>query len=192
MISCLRGQLIGKTPPRVLIEVHGVGYECEVSMQTIYALPPLGEEILLQTHLQIREDAHQLYGFLSVTERTLFRQLIKINGIGPKVALALLSSHSLTGLKQAIFEGNIAFLTKAPGVGKKTAERLVIELRDKLATDGLSESPLPQATPNCPEYEAVSALVALGFKEQEAKRLVQKSHTPGMSRETLIKAALQG
>ncbi len=191
MISCLRGNLLSKEPPRILIDVNGVGYECEVSMQTFYGLPAAGESLLIHTHLQIREDAHQLYGFLTTQERTLFRQLIKINGIGPKVALALLSSQSVTELKQAIFEGNTALLTKAPGVGKKTAERLVIELRDKLTQDNTFEAQLPQAQTSDPSFEAISALVALGFKEPEAKRLVQSAHQPGITSEALIKAALQ-
>ncbi|MFZ2727483.1 MAG: Holliday junction branch migration protein RuvA [Methylococcaceae bacterium] len=193
MIGFLRGKLISKTPPALLVDVQGVGYEVEAPMTTFYELPALGEPVTLYTHLVIREDAHSLFGFINEADRLLFRTLIKVNGVGPKLALAILSGQSATEFAQAIHQGDINTLIRLPGVGKKTAERLLIELRDKLPA-------LPESNPiNAPVsithnnaiQEAISALCALGYKATDASKMVQAIPAEGKSCEQLIRLALQ-
>lgn len=199
MISFLRGQLAAKRPPWLTIEVHGVGYELEAPMTTFYNLPAVGEEVLLQTHLVIREDAHNLFGFATVADRALFRTLIKVNGVGPKLALTILSGLSAEAFQHCIQQADTHALVRLPGVGKKTAERLVIELRDRLT--GATESAVvtdPPAHFNAntaqdadPKQEAISALCSLGYKPIEAGKMIQALDSAGKSCEELIRLALQ-
>ncbi|ADZ91218.1 Holliday junction branch migration protein RuvA [Marinomonas mediterranea] len=196
MISRIVGTLIEKMPPELLVDVNGIGYEVYASMTTIYDLASIGETVVLHTHLQVKEDSHTLYGFHSKDERAVFRVLIKVNGIGPKMALAILSSMSTSELIENVQESNVDALVKIPGVGKKTAERLIIELRDKLgqaAKQDLFSTPkvLKQVQAD-PRQEAEAALVALGYKPQEASKAVAKVPQDGSDSETIIKAALKG
>jgi Holliday junction DNA helicase RuvA len=164
MIGRLTGTLAEKNPPQLLIDCSGVGYEVDVPMSTFYNLPPLGERVVLLTHLVVREDAHLLYGFLTAGERATFRELLKISGIGARTALALLSGLSVTELAQAVTQQQVARLTKVPGIGKKTAERLLLELKGKLAPDlGAAATPASDA-----QADIVQALIALGYNEREA------------------------
>jgi len=201
VIGRLRGQILEKQPPLVLIEANGVGYEVQLPMTCFYELPDLGQEAIVFTHFVVREDAHLLYGFNNKQERALFRELIKVNGVGPKLALAILSGMSAPQFVSAVEREDITTLVKLPGVGKKTAERLVVEMKDRFK--GLngdlfnsSEIELPAASAAAAseadaEAEAVSALVALGYKPQEASRLVSKVAKPGADCETLIRDALR-
>ena len=157
---------MAKTPPQVLIDVAGVAYEVDVPMSTFYALPPTGETLTLFTHLIVREDAHNLYGFASAEERTAFRQLIRISGIGARTALAVLSGMSVSDLAQSVAEQDAARLTRVPGIGKKTAERLLLELKGKVAEGG-------EARPGGRASEVLQALVALGYSEKEAAAAVK-------------------
>ena len=166
MIGHLRGKLAAKQPPYLLLEVHGVGYEIEAPMSTFYNLPAVGEEIHLYTHLVVREDAHLLFGFGSEQERRLFRTLLKVNGVGARTALAVLSGLSVQDLSQAIAAQDSARLIRIPGVGKKTAERLLLELKDKLQ-GGVMDS---IAKPVSSRADALHALLALGYNEKEAGR----------------------
>ena len=191
MIGSLRGRIASKTPPQLTVDVGGLGYELEAPMSTFFHLPAVGEEVRLLTHLVVREDAHVLYGFATEDERRLFRSLIKVSGVGPRIALALLSGISVSAFAQCVLNEDIGALTRVPGVGRKTAERLIVEMRDRLAA--------PQATPGAPvaaparaESEAYGALVALGYRPTEAARLL-KAVGPGThSTEELIRRALQG
>jgi len=176
--------------------VQGVGYEVNAPMTTFYDLPAVGETILLFTHLAVREDAHTLYGFSKLSDRALFRTLIKVNGVGAKMALTILSGMDAGNFAACVQAGDTATLVKLPGVGKKTAERLVVEMRDRLAdwnTDGAGSgtaaSPSPDVTN--PVEEAVSALVALGYKPQDASRMVRAVDTRDATTEEIIKTALQ-
>ena len=191
MIGFLRGRLITKTPPTLLIDVQGVGYEVEAPMTTFYELPPLGAELTLYTHLVIREDAHSLFGFSAEAERTLFRTLIKVNGVGPKLALAILSGQSAAEFGQAIHNSDMNALIRLPGVGKKTAERLLIELRDRLPALPETETLNPATLNNNAVQEAISALCALGYKSADASKMVQAIPAEGKSCEQLIRLALQ-
>lgn len=175
MITQLSGVLVEKYPPQITIDVHGVAYELDVSMQTFYLLPECGQPVVLKTHLSIREDAHVLFGFLTREERTLFRQLIKVSGVGPKTALGILSSLSCQELATTIDEGNIKRLSAAPGIGKKTAERLILELRGKIGGAAL---PL-FATPAVASVhdDILSALLALGYNDKEAKSAIKNLAT---------------
>ena len=164
MIGKLTGLLAEKSPPLVVIDVHGVGYEISVPMSTFYNLPPLGDKVSLLTHFVVREDAQILFGFLSVEERATFRQLIKISGVGPKMALSLLSGLSVAELAAAVTRQDIARLVKVPGVGKKTAERLLLELKGKLGAD----LALPVNVASDAQADILQALVALGYSEKEA------------------------
>lgn len=164
MIGRLSGVIAEKTPPQVLIDVAGVGYEVDVPMSTFFNLGPLGERAVLLTHLTVREDAHQLFGFLTHEERTTFRQLIKISGVGPKMALGLLSGLSVPELAQAVSCQETGRLTKVPGIGKKTAERLLLELKGKLGPD----LALPATVANDAQADILQALVALGYSEKDA------------------------
>jgi Holliday junction DNA helicase RuvA len=188
VIGSLRGVLIAKAPPQLVLEAGGVGYEIEAPMSTFYMLPPVGHELRLLTHLVVREDAHMLYGFATDTERQLFRDLLRVTGIGPKLALAILSGSSVEAFTQCVLAQDAAALTRIPGVGRKTAERLLVEMRDRLqAAVQASGGPAVGA-----EAEALSALVALGYKPAEASRLLQAVRAPGASTEDLIRGALQG
>ena len=170
MIGRIQGILAEKNFPQIVVSCHGVGYEIDVPMSTFYPLPRTGEEVTLLTHLVVREDAHLLYGFLTAGERTAFRQLLKISGVGPKVALAVLSGLSVDDLAAAVTNGDAARLTKVPGIGKKTAERLVLELRDKL----------PRVTGTARAESAdgggdvIGALLGLGYNEREAQAAVKQ------------------
>ena len=167
MIGRLSGKLIEKQPPQIIVDVQGLGYEVDVPMSTFYNLPGLGESITLFTHLVVREDAHLLYGFGSDDERRTFRQLLKISGVGPKLALSVLSGLSVADLAQTVAMQETGRLTKIPGVGKKTAERLVLELRDKL--DHVSSVAGSSATPKASSGDVLNALLTLGYNEREAQ-----------------------
>ncbi len=167
MIGRLSGKLIEKQPPQIIVDVQGLGYELDVPMSTFYNLPGLGESITLFTHLVVREDAHLLYGFGSDDERRAFRQLLKISGVGPKLALSVLSGLSVADLAQTVAMQETGRLTKIPGVGKKTAERLVLELRDKL--DHVSSVAGSSTTPKANSGDVLNALLALGYNEREAQ-----------------------
>jgi len=164
MIGRLTGVIAEKTPPQVVIDVAGVGYEVDVPMSTFFNLGALGERAVLLTHLTVREDAHQLFGFLTHEERATFRQLIKISGVGPKMALGLLSGLSVPELAQAVSRQEIGRLTKVPGIGKKTAERLLLELKGKLGAD----LALPATVANDAQADILQALIALGYSEKDA------------------------
>jgi len=190
MISFLRGKLVVKTPPLLVLDVNGVGYEIEAPMTTFYELPVLGVEITLHTHLVIREDAHSLFGFATEADRTMFRTLIKVNGVGPKLALTILSGQSAEQFHQCIHDNDIQALMRLPGVGKKTAERLVIEMRDRLPNLGETATLTPIV--GNAKQEAVSALCSLGYKPLDATKMVQGIHSEGKSCEDIIRLALQG
>lgn len=197
MIGRLRGLLAWKQPPYLMIDAQGVGYELEASLTTFQTLPEVGAEVTLLTHLAVREDAHTLYGFASPAERSLFRNLIRVTGIGPRLALLILSGMSVEMFGRCVREGDSASLTRLPGIGKKTAERLIIELRDRIGELGLDPTAvvLPggrAAAPTInPVDDAISALVALGYKLPEASRMVQSLDTDGLTSEAIIRLALQ-
>jgi Holliday junction DNA helicase RuvA len=196
MIGFLRGVLREKQPPGLLLDVQGVGYEVNAPMTTFYDLPAVGETITLFTHLAVREDAHTLYGFSKLSDRTLFRTLIKVNGVGAKMALTILSGMDAGSFAACVQVGDTAALVKLPGVGKKTAERLVVEMRDRLAdwdTGGAAQGAAasPPADVANPVEEAVSALIALGYKPQDASRMVRAVDTRDVTTEEIIKTALQ-
>ncbi|MGY6278195.1 Holliday junction branch migration protein RuvA [Methylomonas sp. MgM2] len=196
MIGFLRGKLIHKSPPQLVLDVQGVGYEVEAPMSTFYDLPALGEEIKLHTHLVVREDAHILFGFASEMERTLFRTLIKVNGVGPKMALTILSGQSVEEFYRCVDDNDVKALVRLPGVGQKTAERLMVEMRGRLpelsgvaASDYRSRSSV--SAPNSPKQEAISALCALGYKPQDASKMVQSVAGEDKSCEDIIRLALR-
>lgn len=202
MIGRLRGIILEKQPPQVLLEVQGVGYEIQMPMTCFYALPETGHEAIVYTHFVVREDAQLLFGFTNKQERTLFRELIKVNGVGPKLALAILSGMSAQQFVNTVERQEINALIKLPGVGTKTAERLVVEMKDRFkgmngdlfALGGSDLTPSVSAandTANDPESEAVAALVSLGYKPQEASRMVSKAARPGADCESLIRDALR-
>jgi Holliday junction DNA helicase RuvA len=193
MIGSVRGRIASKTPPQLMVDVGGLGYELEAPMSTFFHLPAVGEEVSLLTHLVVREDAHVLYAFATEAERRLFRSLIKVSGVGPKIALALLSGISVEAFSRCVVNEDITALTKVPGIGRKTAERLIIEMRDRLKDSETSAGAMPVATAAAsPESEAYGALIALGYRPAEATRLL-KAVGPGThSTEELIRRALQG
>jgi len=196
MIGFIRGKLVSKNPPQLLIDVQGVGYEVEAPMTTFYDLPSLGEELSLYTHLVIREDAHILFAFSTEPDRAMFRMLIKVNGVGPKLALTILSGQSAEEFHRCIHDNDIQALVRLPGIGKKTAERLIIEMRDRLP-DSIEPSGSGQGTVATqiqanPKQEAMSALCALGYKPQDASKMVQNIAQEDKSCEDIIKLALQG
>lgn len=199
MIGRLRGVLVSKQPPQLLIDVAGVGYELEAPMSTFYDLPPCGSELTLHTHLVVREDAHQLFGFATETERAMFRHLIKISGVGARLALTILSGMSADDLARCVQDNDAARLVRLPGIGKKTAERLIMELRDRLRDWGLTAPGVRMdrpahngvAVPSDPVADAVSALEALGYKPQEATRMVGGVEKADLTSEQIIRAALQ-
>ena len=194
MIARLSGILIAKQPPLLVIDVAGVGYEVEAPLSVFYDLPEIGKPLVLLTHLQVKDDGHTLFGFASESERVLFRQLLKISGIGAKLALTILSGATADELARFVAEADTASLTRLPGIGKKTAERIIIELRDKLDNLPSDSSVLPGgafAKPATAASEATNALGSLGFKPQEASRLVRLVSKPDMSAEDIIRLALQ-
>jgi Holliday junction DNA helicase RuvA len=172
MIGRLTGILVDKTPPQLTLDVQGVAYEVDVPMSTFYNLPQNGERVTLFTHLVVREDAHLLYGFGTESERRAFRQLLKVNGIGAKIALSLLSGLSVTELSQAVTLQETARLTRVPGIGKKTAERLLLELKDKLGADLTQSIGVNRAQPATSDI--MHALVALGYSEREATSAIRE------------------
>lgn len=171
MIGRLHGKLLEKNPPQILIDVSGVGYEVDVPMSTFCNLPEVGGELTLHTHFVVREDAQLLYGFATLAERAVFRALIKISGVGPKIALALLSGITVDQLKDAVDRGETGLLTKVPGIGKKTAERLVLELKGKLAGTGATTAAVPTSGARA---DVAAALIALGYSEREAAAATKK------------------
>ena len=195
MIGSLRGILLSKAPPQLVLEVGGVGYEVEAPMSTFYTLPPVGRELKLLTHLVVREDAHVLYGFATGEERHLFRDLLRVTGVGPKLALAILSGSSVEAFTQCVLAQEAAALTKIPGVGRKTAERLLVEMRDRMQAaaqaSGMAVPAAGGALAGGAQAEALSALVALGYKPAEAARLLQGVRAPDATTEDLIRGALQ-
>jgi Holliday junction DNA helicase RuvA len=197
LIGFLRGKLAAKHPPALVLDVNGVGYEVEAPMSTFYGLPGVGTDVSLFTHLVVREDAHVLFGFGTERERSLFRELIKVSGVGPRIALGILSGSSVDEFHRCVEAQDAAALTRIPGVGRKTAERLIVEMRDRLK--GLaSGTPFEvkvtaggaPAAPN-PHTEAFSALVALGYKPPEVTRLLQKVDASVTTTEELIRHALR-
>jgi Holliday junction DNA helicase RuvA len=203
MISRLTGILVEKHPPTLLLDVHGVGYDIEAPLSTFYQLPELHQQLTLLTHLIIREEAMLLYGFLRESERELFRTLIKVNGVGAKMALNILSAMELEIFVHCIQSGDIQRLIKIPNVGKKTAERLIVELRDRLtalrlsspavvtSAEGETTTPPHKIYITSPVEDAISALVALGYKPQEASRWVHSVEEANLSSEELIRRALR-
>jgi holliday junction DNA helicase RuvA len=198
MIARLTGVLLEKRPPWLVVDVAGVAYELEAPMSTFYRLPECGEAVVLRTHLVVREDAHLLYGFALEGERRLFRELLKVNGVGARLALAMLSGLEPEALVAAVQAGEVNRLVAIPGIGRKTAERLIVELRDRIGAglEGVPVAvpagvPAPVGGEEDPVADAVAALIALGYKPVEASRYVQAAAEPGMSREALIRAALK-
>lgn len=201
MIGMLRGKLIYRQAPDLMLDVNGVGYELQASMTTFYDLPELDHEVTLHTHLIVREDAQVLYAFSSTNERELFRTLLKVNGVGPKMALAIVSGMTVNEFAERVRDEDVTGLTRLPGVGKKTAERLIIEMRDRLPKampelEGQAgqQSTLDASTSSSPkdlEEEAVTALLALGYKPAEASRMVSRQANQGLSVEVMIRNALK-
>ncbi|QTG88073.1 Holliday junction branch migration protein RuvA [Vibrio sp. Vf1514] len=202
MIGRLRGTLIEKQPPQVLIEVGGIGYEVQMPMSCFYELANIGDEAIIYTHFVVREDAQLLYGFNTVNERALFREVIKANGVGPKMGLAILSGMTASQFVACVEREDISTLVKLPGVGKKTAERLVVEMKDRLKGWGAGDlfTPATDAAPldamgaihdQNAEEEAVSALLALGYKPAQASKAVSQVSQPDMTSEQLIREALK-
>ncbi len=201
MIGRLKGILLEKQPPFILIDVNGVGYECQAPMNTIYNLPEVGSSgiespVILHTHLSVSENSHTLFAFYSLEERSLFRELIKVNGVGPKLALAILSAMSAIEFVQNIREGDVNRLVKIPGVGKKTAERLIIEMKDRLKDWSIpsNNNDLGNEMPkinNSHVDEAISALVALGYKQQAASQAIKKIGDDTLPSASLIRQALK-
>lgn len=200
MIEHLRGQLAVKKPPYLVIDVKGIGYAVQASMTTIYALPAIGEEVFLYTHYIVREDAHLLYAFVDEIERFLFKEIIKVSGVGPKLALAILSSMNVTSFIECIEMRDSQRLVKIPGVGTKTAERLIVEMKDRLEKllnleqGSLIAVALNNTSSNAyqsAQQDAVSALIALGYKPQDAHATIRKMKVENADSETLIRLALQ-
>ncbi|WP_100752950.1 Holliday junction branch migration protein RuvA [Vibrio salilacus] len=202
MIGRLRGILIEKQPPQLLIEVNGIGYEVQMPMSCFYELPNVGEEAIIYTHFVVREDAQLLYGFNHVKERALFREVIKANGVGPKLGLGILSGMTASQFVASVEREDVSTLVKLPGVGKKTAERLVVEMKDRLKgwgagdlftpfTDAAETDSSPQLAQSSAEEEAVSALLALGYKPTQASKVVSQVMKANMSSEQLIREALK-
>jgi Holliday junction DNA helicase RuvA len=200
VIGRLRGALVEKQPPHLVLDVNGVGYEIEVPMTTLYRLPHLSETVTLHTHLVVREDAHLLFGFYEKRDREMFRELIRLNGVGPKLALALMSTLEVDELVRCVQAQDTSALTRVPGVGKKTAERLLVELKDRFkAWDALpgtfalvSEGPGAPVQVATAESDAISALVSLGYKPQEASKAITAIKDKNLSSEDLIRRALKG
>ena len=190
MIGHLRGRLVRKAPPALIVDVNGVGYELEAPMSTFYRLPELGAEVELHTHLLVREDAHLLYGFATEDERRLFRDLLRVTGIGPKIGLALLSGIDVDTFMRCVEAQDADALTRIPGIGRKTAERLLVEMRDRIRALGQMPATSPRADGGA-RAEAYAALVALGYRPVEVNRLLQSVDQEGAGTEELIRRALQ-
>lgn len=199
MIGRIQGTLLENRAPELLVDVHGLGYEIQCPLSTIFSLPGVGEIVTLHTHLAVREDAHVLYGFATFKERTLFRTLIKISGVGPKLALSILSGMETDRFIQSIQDQDPGALVKIPGVGKKTAERLIVEMKDKLQALGsqgvMLMTPLEAQVDRVQRVDALedaeSALIALGYKPTQASKAVSTVAQDGMSSEDIIRAALK-
>jgi len=196
MIGSLRGRLVAKHPPALVVDVGGVGYELEAPMSTFYALPALGEEVRLHTHLVVREDAHLLYGFSTEGERRLFRHLLRVTGIGPKIALALLSGMSVDAFLLCVESDDVETLVRVPGIGRKTAERLVVEMRDRIralgeAVPAAGDVAIVRPSQGGPAAEAFAAMVALGYRPAEVTRLLKSVEAQGASTEDIIREALK-
>jgi Holliday junction DNA helicase RuvA len=192
VIGFVRGKLVVKAPPHLTVDVGGVGYDIEAPMSTFYTLPALGSEVRLLTHLVVREDAHILYGFGTQEERALFRNLLKVSQIGPKIALAILSGVSVEGFSTLVKLQDAAALTRIPGIGRKTAERVLMEMKDRLETLAQAAAGAPVVAPSSTEGEAWTALVALGYKPAEVTAMLKPLAGQGGSTEELIRRALQG
>jgi Holliday junction DNA helicase RuvA len=197
MITRLRGMLLEKQPPFLVMEVGGLAYELQASMTTFYKLPELGSEMILHTHFTVREDAQLLYGFWDLRERALFRTLLKVNGIGPKIALAILSSIEPDIFVRSVTEQNASALQRLPGIGKKTAERIIVEMRDRLGDWQMDEHSIElpalatQPTARKIEQDAISALIALGYKPHEASKAILPIEKENLTSEELIRQALK-
>lgn len=202
MIGRIQGTLLEKQPPEVLIEVGGIGYEIQMPMTSFYQLPAVGEQVVLWTHFVVREDAQLLFGFCEKTERGLFRELIKANGVGPKLGLTILSGMSATQFLTSVQHEDVSALVAMPGIGKKTAERLVVELKDRLEKFGKSQSvTLPAQSTKGPgdtlvavndvREDAMGALVALGYKPAQATKFIDAVYQDGMESEQVIREALR-
>ena len=196
MIGSIRGQLTLKQPPTLMVEVNGIGYEVQAPMSTFYQLPEVASELSLFTHLIVREDAHQLYGFSIERERDVFRALLKINGVDAKVALAILSGMDGDTFARCVIDGDTPSLTRLPGIGKKTAERLILEMRDRLGNlpagvGASSNLPDSERRASDPITEAVSALISLGLKPPEASRRIAALDSEGLAAEVLVRMALR-
>ena len=197
MIGRLRGEIIAKHPPQVLIDVGGVGYEVEAPMSTFYDLPQVGEPVTLITHLVVREDAHVLYGFLREHDRVLFRSLLKVTGVGAKMALGILSGMDAQRFAQCIEQEDLIALSRLPGIGKKTAQRLVMEMKDRVADlGGGAVAVIGAAAPSAvaaddPLTDAVSALIALGYRPADANRMARAADDGAKTSEEIIRAALK-
>lgn len=195
MIGHLKGKIISKSPPEVVLEVGGIGYEILCPMSTFYQLDNASEDTLLFTHLSIKEDAHTLFGFITKDEKSIFRELIRVNGVGPKVALAILSHLSVNSLIECISSEDADLLAKTPGIGKKTALKLIVELQDRLSklelvgNPGITSEFKQSGNPN--SMQAIEALQSLGFKTKEANKMVSKISEQNLSTEQLIRLALQ-
>ncbi len=199
MIGRLQGEIIEKQAPYLLLDVKGVGYELEAPMSTFYELPECGETVMLHTHLLVREDAHTLYAFKQLRDRSLFRHLLKVNGVGAKMALAILSGMDSNAFAQCIHHGDVDSLVRIPGVGKKTAERLILDMRDRLdkeatvqvASNGKAVNGVNGHAQQDPIADAVSALVSLGYKPNEASRMVSNVDSKNLNSENIIREALK-
>ena len=195
MIGHLKGKIISKNLPEVLIEVEGIGYEVLCPMSTFYELDNLSEDVLIYTHLSIKEDAHTLFGFITKDEKSVFRELIRVNGVGPKVALAILSNLSVHSLVECISSEDADLLAKTPGIGKKTALKLIVELQDRLSklelAGNMNKSPDLKQGSNPNSKQAIEALQSLGFKAKEANRMVSKIEDQNLTTEQIIRLALQ-
>lgn len=189
MIGTLRGLLTAKQAPQIILECGGVGYQVETPMSTFLELPAIGQELFLYTHLQVREDAQILYGFASDEEKALFRSLLRVSGVGAKIALSVLSAMSVNDFRRCVQLEDAAMLVKVPGIGRKTAERLIIEMRDRLDKTPGAQSVAAGGTEAM--HEAIDALSALGYKPAEVKRLLAQLETGGKSAEEIIRLALK-
>jgi holliday junction DNA helicase RuvA len=192
MIGAVRGRIASKTPPQLTVDVGGLGYELEAPMSTFFTLPPVGAEVSLLTHLVVREDAHVLYAFATEEERRLFRSLIRVSGVGPKIALGLLSGMTVAAFTRCVQSEDVAALTRVPGIGRKTAERLIVEMRDRLTPPPPVAGAAVAPAGDSPEGEAYGALVALGYRPVEATRLLKAVEPGEYTTEELIRRALQG
>lgn len=195
MIGYLKGTLLDKRPPTLVLDVHGVGYELDAPMTTFYDLPPAGENVTVYTHMVVREDAQLLFAFSDLSQRDVFRSLLKVSGVGPRVALAILSTLSTRDFFDAVADNDVSRLTRVPGIGRKTAERLIVEMRDRVLKqieergDNIA-IPAAERRDN-PVEDAVGALMALGYKPMEASRAIRDIDSEGLSSEDLIRQALR-